>query len=86
MTLTMQEAREQLDIAVAKLDAAGFETPDWVAAQHHWRLGRAQWDLGAMHREAAKQAWINAVHVEGPCQVRVLESQQLHMLYIAARP
>lgn len=86
MTLPMQEAREQLDVAVAKLDAAGFETPDWEAAQHHWRLGRVLWDLGAMHHEAAKQAWLHAVGVEGPCQVRILASQQLHILISAARP
>ena len=67
--LPFQEAREQLEAAVEKVESAGFETPDWEASQHEWRLGRILWDLGNAHHAAAKQAWMRAIAVEGPCQV-----------------
>ena len=66
----VQEARAQLDTAVQRLGAAGFETPDWAAAQHQWRLGQVLWELGEAHHDAAKAAWMQAIAVEGPCQVR----------------
>ena len=66
----VQEARAQLGTAVQRLGAAGFETPDWAAAQHQWRLGQVLWELGDAHHGAAKAAWMQAIAVEGPCQVR----------------
>ena len=65
----VQEARTQLDTAVQRLETAGFETPDWAAAQHQWRLGQVFWELGDAHHDAAKAAWMQAIAVEGPCQV-----------------
>lgn len=64
-----QEARAELDTAVKRLQAARFETPDWAAAQHQWRLGQVLWELGDAHHDAAKAAWMQAIAVKGPCQV-----------------
>ena len=64
-----QEARAELDTAVQRLKAARFETPDWAAAQHQWRLGQVSWGLGDAHHDVAKAAWMQAITIEGPCQV-----------------
>ena len=78
-----QEARAQLDTAVQRLGAASFETPDWAAAQHQWQLGQVLWDLGDAHHDAAKAAWIQAITIEGPCQV---QQHRLLALLLPAKP